>query len=190
MYDHNCKLCPLSLTVPQHEWICVEGSGDFNSRGMILGEAPGQNESAKGIPFIGRAGEILDTALLIAGLQRKDIFVTNTIKCRPPENRKPEIFEETACRIYLKREFEAVDPIAVLALGNHALRASTGLWGISKYVGVWQSVPRRSLENLLVLPCWHPAYILRQPGLLNDFQIYVQDFASFLAQKKQVLQEQ
>lgn len=176
VYDHNCKLCPLSSTVPRHEWVCVEGNGDFGSRGIILGEAPGKNESEKGVPFIGRAGDILDKALQKAGLERKDIFVTNTVKCRPPDNRKPEQFEEDACRVYLRREFAIVNPIAVLALGNHALRASTGLWGISKYIGIWQSVPRKNLDNLLVLPTWHPAYILRQPTHLEEFELCVQDF--------------
>lgn len=147
---------------------------------MILGEAPGKNESEKGIPFIGRAGDILDTALLKSGVARKDIFVTNTVKCRPPENRKPEFLEESACRVYLRKEFAIVDPIAVLALGNHALRASTGLWGISKYVGIWQSVPRRNKEDLFVLPCWHPAYILYQPSRLEEFELCVQDFVRIL----------
>lgn len=169
-------MCPLSATVPPQEWICVEGSGDYGSRGMILGEAPGKNESEKGVPFIGRAGDILDTALTKSGVERKDIFVTNTVKCRPPDNRKPEQFEESACRVYLKREFAIVDPIAVLALGNHALRASTGLWGISRYVGIWQSVPRQNKEDLFVLPCWHPAYILRQPARTIEFELCVQDF--------------
>lgn len=181
IYDHDCKLCPLHQTVPQHEWICVEGSGDYELRAMILGEAPGAQEAASGIPFVGRAGEVLDLALQMAGTRRKDIFVTNTVKCRPPDNRKPSEDEERSCRTYLLREIDIVDPIAILALGNHALRASTGLWGITRYAGIWQSVPRRNKEDLLVLPCYHPAYILRNRNLLHKFQEIVAEWAARLS---------
>jgi DNA polymerase len=180
IYNHSCTLCPLHKTVPLHEWICVSGSGDWTSRALILGEAPGKNESEKGVPFIGRAGEILDQALLKAGTTRKSVFTTNTVKCRPPDNRKPDISEEEACRMYLKREIEIVDPIAVLALGNHALRASTGLWGITKYVGVWQEVPRSSKASLLVLPNYHPAYVLYNRSSLELFEETVYQFVTLI----------
>lgn len=106
--------------------------------------------------------------------------MTNTTKCRPPQNRKPEASEEKACRVFLNRELEIVDPTHVLALGNHALRAVTGLWGITKYVGIWHSVPRPSKSDLLVLANYHPAYILRNPRLVDEFQYIVKEFVDSL----------
>lgn len=176
IYDHNCKMCPLHKTVPPQEWVCVSGSGDYSSRGLILGEAPGKNESERGIPFVGRAGEVLDIALTKAGMARENVFVTNTVKCRPPDNRKPEASEEEICRQYLKRELQIIDPLAILALGNHALRASTGLWGITRYAGLWQEVPRRQKDPLLVMPCFHPAYVLYNRGILELFEETVHQF--------------
>lgn len=177
IYDHACTLCPLSKTVPAHEWICLPGDGNYwSSNALILGEAPGKNESIKGKPFVGAAGEILSSALLKTGTERNEVFTTNTIKCRPPNNRKPEISEEEMCRKYLEREIEIVNPHAVLALGNHALRATTGLWGITTYVGIWQSVPRRNKSNLLVMPCFHPAYVLYNQSILYKFEECVQEF--------------
>ncbi len=183
IYDHNCTLCPLHKTVEPPGIICVGGSGDYTSRGMILGEAPGKEESLLGVPFVGRAGQLLDTALQAAGTTRDEVFVTNTVKCRPPGNRKPEPEEESSCRVFLRRELDIVKPECLLVLGNHALRASTGLWGITKYVGIWHSVPRPNQKNALVLPNYHPAYVLRQPSLLPRFQEIVREFVDRINQQ-------
>ncbi len=183
IYDHSCTRCPLHKTVEPPGIICVGGSGDYSSKGMILGEAPGREESLTGIPFVGRAGQMLETALEASGTDRTHLFVTNTVKCRPPENRKPELSEEESCRLFLRREIEIVQPHAILALGNHALRATTGLWGITKFIGIWHSVPRLNQKNLLVLPNYHPAYVLRQPSLTSRFQEVVQDFVDRINQQ-------
>lgn len=143
---------------------------------MIVGEAPGANEDEQATPFVGRAGSILDVALLHAGVKRSEVFVTNTVKCRPPGNRKPTESEEESCRVYLEREIRLVNPVAVMALGNHALRALTGLWGITQYSGTWIRVPRPDTEPLLVMPNFHPAYVLRNPLVAATFEDYVEEF--------------
>lgn len=145
---------------------------------MIVGEAPGANEDEQATPFVGRAGSILDVALLHAGVKRSEVFVTNTVKCRPPGNRKPTESEEESCRVYLEREIRLLNPVAVMALGNHALRALTGLWGITQYSGTWIRVPRPDTEPLLVMPNFHPAYVLRNPLVAATFEDYVEKFAS------------
>lgn len=186
IYDHACTRCPLSAEVPPNETICVGGRGAYPAKGMILGEAPGQEESLVGAPFLGRAGRLLDEVLQASGIKDPRssplIFVTNTVKCRPQGNRAPEPYEEHECRVFLLREFQVVQPTHVLALGNHALRASTGLWGITKYVGIWHQVPRKEKDDLMVLPCYHPAYVLRQPSLRSAFQSIVQDFVDHITQ--------
>src|SRR5215831_13450989 len=119
--DHHCELCPL------HEYtdrVCVFGNGNPASRVMIVGEAPGAEEERSGQVFMGRAGQLMNRALAHAGLSREDIYVTNAVKCRPPENRKPENWEVKTCAgSYLARELEEVDPTHLLLVGNAALQA-------------------------------------------------------------------
>jgi uracil-DNA glycosylase family 4 len=162
--------------VPGNEIVCVSGRGAYPSKGMILGEAPGADESLLGVPFVGSAGKLLEQSLEQAGTSRLHLFVTNTVKCRPPNNRSPTELEEQRCRQFLLRELQVVQPTHILALGNHALRATTGLWGITKFAGIWHSVRRPNNQPLLVLPCYHPAYVLRQRELLSRFHQIVEDF--------------
>ena len=110
-----CTKCPLSKS----RTIAVPGEGSFSSEIMFIGEAPGATEDIKGIPFCGAAGKFLDEMLEVIGLGRSDIFITNTVKCRPPENRDPEDSEKEACRPYLDRQFKAINPKLIVCLGRH-----------------------------------------------------------------------
>lgn len=142
----------------------LNGSGPTDARIMLVGEAPGYHEDVTGVPFVGDAGAKLSELLVRAGMRREDLFVTNSVRCRPPDNRKPTVKEINACKPHLVREIEAVKPDLIFAMGNFALRSVTGLSGISKYRLTTQSVHRTSgTHQCLVIPTWHPAYALRYP---------------------------
>ncbi len=175
--DHNCELCPL------HEYterVCVMGRGNPQSRIMILGEAPGANEADTGVVFSGRAGQMLDAALHSAGLSESDPYISNVVKCRPPENRTPERYEWESCADYLLLERGAVDPTHVLLLGNTALRAVAGTSGITKHRGVRLSLRGKLAGDFAgceVMATIHPAYVLRNPGQSSVFFEDVRRFA-------------
>lgn len=132
MRDPHCDLCPLSANATT---ICMDGSGPNDAQIMIVGEAPGFTEDRQGVPFVGRAGQVLNEMLEQAGFRREDVFVTNSVRCRPPENREPAAKELEACRRYLIDEIGAVRPRVIVALGNSALKTLTGKSGVSKYRG-------------------------------------------------------
>jgi len=144
------------------------GRGDPESRILIVGEAPGGNEELTGKVFSGKAGQLLDTYLREAGLSKRRPYITNVVRCRPPENRSPAPNEWESCARYLRREIKAVDPVGVLLLGNVALRAIWGRSGITKHRGVKLPSTNRSeslgLGDCDLMASIHPAYVLRNPG--------------------------
>lgn len=170
--DHDCELCELSQYTSR---VCVMGRGNPDADIMILGEAPGGNEEITGKVFSGAAGQILDRALETAGISQSDVYISNVVKCRPPDNRPPEPREIKACAEYLEREFERVDPGHVLLLGNHALKAVARRSGITKHRGVRLSV--RGHEQRNIMAAFHPAYALRNPGVHPTFIEDVRRFA-------------
>src|SRR5205823_8045108 len=105
----GCTRCPLHRT----RTTVVFGSGNANADLMFIGEAPGANEDRMGLPFVGQAGKLLDKLLAEIGLERKDVFVANTIKCRPPDNRDPHPNEIEACRSYLDKQIELIEPAVI-----------------------------------------------------------------------------
>ena len=131
---------------------------------MVIGEAPGGREAETGRVFSGAAGQLLDLKLKEAGLRRQDLYVTNVVRCRPPDNRNPERSEIEACDIYLRREVEEVDPRFVLIVGNPALRAVTGKSGITMHRGVRLDIRRPLWRGREVMATIHPAFVLRSPG--------------------------
>ncbi len=162
-----CTKCPLSKS----RTIAVPGEGSFSSEIMFIGEAPGATEDIKGIPFCGAAGKFLDEMLEVIGLGRSDIFITNTVKCRPPENRDPEDSEKEACRPYLDRQFKAINPKLIVCLGRHSTSTFLpGAGGISKLHGKALRRP----DGRVYLPLYHPAAALHNGSLretlINDFK--------------------
>lgn len=113
-----CTKCPLAETRTN----AVPGEGPPDAAVVIIGEGPGRNEDAQGRPFVGAAGKQLDGLLAYAGLDRKDVYITNIVKCRPPENRRPTVSEADACRPYLERQLELLRPKVVVLLGDSALK--------------------------------------------------------------------
>jgi uracil-DNA glycosylase len=113
-----CKMCPLSLTRTN----AVPGEGPPYASVVLIGEGPGRNEDLQGRPFVGAAGKQLEALLSNAGLSRDDVYITNVVKCRPPENRRPTGAEADACRGYLERQLRLVRPKLVVLLGDSALK--------------------------------------------------------------------
>ena len=131
---------------------------------VFVGEGPGRDEDMQGLPFVGRAGKLLTQMIEAMGLQRKDVYICNVVKCRPPENRLPEPDEVKTCSPFLLRQLDAVDPKVIVALG--ACAAQTLLQttrGISHFRGQWQEFGGRKL-----MATYHPAYLLRNPPAKAD----------------------
>ena len=152
----DCRRCRLATGRSR----IVFGVGNPEADLVIIGEAPGFHEDRQGEPFVGRAGEMLDKMLVhVLGLQRQDVYISNIVKCRPPNNRKPLPDEVDACLPFLERQIRAVDPKVMLVLGSVALRAlfSTD-GGITRARGNW-----RDWNGIPVMPTFHPAYLLRNP---------------------------
>jgi uracil-DNA glycosylase len=153
----RCKLCKKRNKL-------VFGDGSAKAPLVFVGEGPGADEDAQGLPFVGRAGKLLTQMIEAMGLQRKDVYICNVVKCRPPENRTPEPDEVQTCSPYLLRQIDVIDPKVIVCLG--AVAAKTLLQttrGISQYRGEWQEWRGRKL-----MATYHPAYLLRNPPAKAD----------------------
>ena len=142
----------------------VFGEGNPKAELVFVGEGPGHDEDVQGLPFVGRAGKLLTQMIEAMGLERKDVYICNVVKCRPPENRTPEKDEITTCSPFLLRQLDAIDPRVIVCLGSVA--AQTLLEtnrGISHYRGQWLDFRGRKL-----LATYHPAYLLRNPGAKSE----------------------
>jgi uracil-DNA glycosylase len=142
----------------------VFGDGSPKAELMFVGEGPGADEDAQGMPFVGRAGKLLTQMIDAMGLQRKDVYICNVVKCRPPENRPPEPDEVQTCSPYLLRQVDAINPKVIVCLG--AVAAKTLLEttrGISQFRGEWLEWRGRKL-----IATYHPAYLLRNPNAKGE----------------------
>jgi DNA polymerase len=156
----------------------VFGAGNADADLMFVGEAPGFHEDQQGIPFVGRAGRLLDELLAEQGLAREAVFIANTLLCRPPGNRDPQPEEIETCRPYLERKVELIKPKVVCTLGNFATKLLTGSpQGISRVHGQPQE---RELggRNIKLFPIFHPAAALRTPKVKEQLR---EDFAKLPA---------
>ncbi len=153
----TCQLCPLSLG----RKCAVPGSGPSPADIMLVGEAPGREEDLKGLPFVGRAGKLLDKALLQAGLEKSEVFITSVVKCRPPENRKPKKEEINLCHPYLQAQMDLVHPRIVCLMGNTATQAVLGMQGVTNLRG--------QIQQGRFLITYHPAAVLRNRNLMEEF---------------------
>ncbi len=143
----------------------VPGDGSPVASILIIGEGPGFNEDQQGLPFVGRSGRLLDELLAEVPLSREDVFITNVVKCRPPDNRDPQPDEVAACRPYLERQMELLNPKVVVTLGRHSLLRFYPEGKISKDHGKilrW--------KDRILFPLYHPAAGLRNPAIKRDLQ--------------------
>jgi uracil-DNA glycosylase len=150
---NRCFRCPLGATRTH----AVVGRGNIKAPIMIVGEGPGQTEDETGLPFVGKAGQLLQKILESVRLTEDDVYISNIVKCRPPGNRAPATEETDACKPYLLEQIRMVDPKIILLTGASALKGLTGdKRGITKIRGEWIE-----WENRLCMPILHPAYLLR-----------------------------
>ena len=162
----RCERCPLHRTRTK----AVFGAGNANADLMFVGEAPGQQEDLLGLPFVGRAGKLLDTLLEEVGLARGDVFIANVLKSRPPGNRDPEPDEIEACKPYLHRQIDLIEPKVICTLGNFATklltRSQRGITGVHGRPQVHELGGR----TVRVFPLYHPAAALRSTKTLDELR--------------------
>jgi uracil-DNA glycosylase len=147
----------------------VPGEGDPDTEVVFVGEGPGFNEDRLGRPFVGRAGDLLVKLLASIGWRREEVFITNVVKCRPPDNRDPEPDEIAACAKYLHRQLEVLDPAIVVTLGRHSMARFMPGARISQAHGtVRPADPATGARSALVYAMYHPAAALRTPAIERD----------------------
>ena len=161
----SCEDCALS----EGRTNAVPGHGNPEAKIMFIGEGPGYHEDIQGLPFVGPAGQLLDDLLGEIGLNRKDVFITNVVKCRPPQNRDPQPDEIGECSKYLDRQIELIDPDVIVTLGRYSLARYLPGEKISRVHG-----SARTIDGRTVIAMYHPAAALHQPSLRQtiseDFQ--------------------
>lgn len=155
---NKCKLCSNRNNI-------VFGCGNKNADLMLIGEGPGADEDIQGIPFVGKAGKLMNAAFDALGINRDDIYIANVVKCRPPNNRNPEKDEEMACLDYLRNQVILVKPKIIVLLGSVALKAILGNeYSITSSRGKWIEK-----KGILYMPTFHPAALLRDEKKKIDF---------------------
>jgi DNA polymerase len=157
----GCTKCPLHETRAK----AVFGAGDADAELMFVGEAPGAEEDRQGLPFVGRAGQLLNQMLEEIGMSREDVFIANVLKSRPPGNRDPQPLEIEACRPYLFEQIRLIEPKVLCTLGNFATKLLSGNpAGITRVRGAPQ-VHELGGRTVFLLPLFHPAAALRTPSV-------------------------
>ena len=169
-----CTHCPLSRT----RRLPVMGRGNIQADLMLIAEAPGEQEDRQGIPFVGRSGELLDSLLQDCGLTRKEIYITNMIKCHPPGNRDPREEEKEACFPYLKYETWLLKPKIIVCLGRVAAqRIISPDFKITRQHGTWTC-----RKNCALTATYHPSAILRDPSKYEEAK---RDFLEIVRKRKE-----
>jgi uracil-DNA glycosylase family 4 len=180
---HDCTKCPLA----KGRTIAVPGEGNPKAEILFIGEGPGKNEDLQGRPFVGAAGKFLEEMLGIIKLNRQDVFITNVVKCRPPNNRDPEPLEVSVCTAaWLNAQIALIDPVLIVPLGRHSLHHFVP----SKQISACHGKPLRSVApdgaRRVYYPLYHPAAALYQGSLRA---ILIEDFKKIPAVLKKVKEE-
>ena len=154
----KCKLCTTRQNV-------VFGEGNTNTKIMFIGEGPGADEDIQGIPFVGKAGQLMDKAFQGVGIKREEVYIANIVKCRPPQNRNPQQDEANACMDYLRNQVLLIKPKIIVLLGSVALKNILGEeYGITNSRGKWIEK-----KGIWYIPTFHPAALLRDESKKIDF---------------------
>ena len=170
----NCVRCPLH----EGRTKIVHSTGNINADLMFVGEAPGADEDAQGLPFVGRSGQLLTKIIESIGLKREDVFIGNINRCRPPGNRTPTLPEAHTCRTFLTREIAVVKPKVIVVMGNTAMKNLLDTKeGITKLRGEFQDY-----FGVSVMPTFHPAYLLRDPSKKREVWEDMKKVRDFLNQ--------
>ncbi len=177
----NCILCDLS----KNRINAVPGTGNIHDKIILVGEAPGKNEDERGVPFVGSAGKILDKALTESGLNREDVYITNIVKCRPPNNRVPTEVEIDICiNAYLKNEIKLISPKIICIMGATALKSLLGLEHLNKHRG---KVLQISSNKYFVT--YHPAATIYNIKLKEVFFKDIQKLAQIVKEDTSTLKD-
>lgn len=167
----RCKLCEGRTKL-------VFGDGNPEARLMFIGEAPGFDEDQQGVPFVGKAGQLLTKMIGAMGFKREDVYIANIIKCRPPGNRNPEPDEIASCKPFLKRQVEIIAPQVIVCLGTFAAQSLLGTdEKISRLRGNF-----RTYHDIPVMATYHPAFLLRNPEMKKSVWEDLQKVMQKLAQ--------
>lgn len=162
----KCRLCKGRKNV-------VIGTGNKTAKIMFIGEGPGADEDIQGIPFVGKAGQLMNKAFIGVGIKREEVYIANVVKCRPPQNRNPEKDEVEACKEYLETQIKLVNPEKICLLGSVALKNILGeQYGITASRGKWFEK-----DGIKILPTFHPAALLRDESKKINFW---QDLKKFI----------
>jgi DNA polymerase len=156
----DCQRCRLAST----RKTIVFGQGNPNARLMFVGEAPGADEDEQGLAFVGKAGQLLTRIIEAIGMTREDVWICNVLKCRPPQNRNPEPDEVIACQPFLEKQIDAIRPQVLVGLGKFGahwlLKTAEPITRLRGRMGQY--------KGITVMPTYHPAYLLRNPGAKKD----------------------
>lgn len=170
-----CRSCTLCRTRTQ----TVFADGDPSARLLFVGEAPGKDEDAQGLPFVGRAGQLLNKMIAAIEMKREEVYICNVLKCRPPDNRVPAPDEVERCRPFLEQQIALVKPVLICALGLSAaqalLQTKSSMASMRGKTFAFRGVP--------VIPTYHPAALLRNPGLKREAWVDLQRVRDFLRQR-------
>lgn len=163
----GCKKCKLCLNRTN----IVFGSGNKNADIMLIGEGPGADEDSQGIPFVGKAGQLMNKAFEGLNIDREKLYIANIVKCRPPSNRVPTEDEAEACLDYLRNQVILINPKIIVLMGSTALKNILGKeYGITAARGKWVEK-----KGILYMPTWHPAALLRDDTKKIDFWKDIKD---------------
>lgn len=173
----DCRLCRLHEKARNP----VPGSGNPNADIVIIGEAPGEQEDIRGLPFVGRSGKYLDYLLSLINLTRDDVFIANVVKHRPPDNRDPMPDEIEACKPYLEAQLAVLDPLMIMTLG----RFSMARYFPNAKISTAHGKPRYE-ERIAYYPLFHPAAALRNPGLRQDMEDDIYRIPDILAEVRKL----
>jgi uracil-DNA glycosylase family 4 len=158
--ERRARTCVICKELARCRHSVVFGIGHPHAELMFVGEAPGADEDMQGEPFVGRAGQLLTRIIQAMGYERREVYITNVLKCRPPQNRTPLPDEVENCLPYLLSQIELIQPKVIVALGATALRALLDVQlGITKMRGHWYT-----FRGIPIMPTFHPAYLLRNPA--------------------------
>jgi len=181
----HCQNCALYQKATQ----AVPGEGNSQSTVMFIGEGPGFYEDREGRPFVGQAGKLLDKLLASINLPRKEVFIGNVVKHRPPENRDPLPQEIEACRPFLDKQIEIIDPRMIVTLGRYSLNKFLPGEFISKVHGQARFVDFAG-KKMIVIPMYHPAAALRSSIIMEEIKKDFQKIVQFLERNENLLENQ
>ena len=165
----KCRLCTNRTNI-------VLGEGNINAKIMFIGEGPGADEDKQGLPFVGKAGQLMNKAFQALGINREEIYIANIVKCRPPSNRVPEEDEAQACLNYLRNQVVLIKPEIIVLLGSTALKNILGKEdGITAVRGKWMEK-----NGIKYMPTWHPAALLRDENKKIEFWQDLKELKKYL----------